>query len=174
MLLLSSLALARLLWLNTNNRMTFMQFYIITKGTLYDQSAVHGYTVQPEVKNRTSVISSPSFCWLSVFWKWMESTNDEESSHKVVVERAKKLLSELLTDPFLSDISSTASHDEVSSQLALEQGRAVTVHVRRFDDQVLCKLHCVMSVLNKFITCMSVSIHFNSVKCNACKYVRQY
>ncbi len=69
----------------------------------------------------------------------MEDSVDK-SSHKSVVEHAKKLLSEVLTDPFISDISSTATHDEVSSQLALEQGRAVTVHVRRFDDQVHCKL----------------------------------
>ncbi|XP_064393424.1 U11/U12 small nuclear ribonucleoprotein 25 kDa protein-like isoform X1 [Halichondria panicea] len=61
----------------------------------------------------------------------------ERSSHKVVVEQAKRLLCDLLADPFLSDIFSTATHDEVASQLSLEQGRAITVHVRRFDDQVL-------------------------------------
>ena len=68
------------------------------------------------------------------------SVSDEEArSHKAVLEHARRLLCDLLTDPFLSDISPTCTHDEVASQLALEQGRAITVHVRRFDDQILCK-----------------------------------
>ena len=77
----------------------------------------------------------------------------ERSSHKVVVEQAKRLLCDLLADPFLSDISPTATHDEVASQLTLEQGRAITVHVRRFDDQVLCKR-------------MNVCVYIVHVRCN--------
>ena len=40
-------------------------------------------------------------------------------------------------DPLLSDLPTAVTREEVSSQIALAHGQAMTVNVRRTDDQVL-------------------------------------
>ena len=66
------------------------------------------------------------------------SKDKESLSHVEVIEKSKEGISRLLSDPFLSDLSKDISLDEVKSVLALEQGKAITLHLRRFDDEVLC------------------------------------
>ena len=58
-------------------------------------------------------------------------------SHPELMAKAKKLVASLLSDPFLSDLPSDVTAEEVTSIVALEQGRAITVYVRRFDQQVI-------------------------------------
>ncbi len=61
----------------------------------------------------------------------------EEVTHLEVMDIIKDRLKELLKDPFLTDISLDVSPEEVKSRLAVEQGRAITVHIRRFDDAII-------------------------------------
>ena len=69
--------------------------------------------------------------------------------HPELVARAKELVSSLLSDQFLSDLSSDVSAEEVTSLLALEQGRAITVHVKRFDQQLICECEIQLPVHTK-------------------------
>ncbi len=64
---------------------------------------------------------------------------EEETAvtHLEVMDIIKDRLKELLKDPFLTDISLDVSPEEVKSRLAVEQGRAITVHIRRFDDAII-------------------------------------
>ena len=57
--------------------------------------------------------------------------------HPELVAKAKKLVASLLSDPFLSDLPSDVTAEEVSSIVALEQGKAITVYVKRFDQQII-------------------------------------
>ena len=63
----------------------------------------------------------------------------EELSHVEAIQKAKELVSQLLSDPFLQDLPPDISLDEVKSKLALEQGRAITLNLRRYDDEVIRK-----------------------------------
>ena len=58
-------------------------------------------------------------------------------SHPELVDKASKMVDSLLDDQFLSDLPCDVSADEVTSLLALEQGRAITVNVRRFDEELV-------------------------------------
>ena len=60
-------------------------------------------------------------------------------SHVELVGNIKKLIHQLIEDPFLNDLSSEISLDEIQSQLALEQGHAMIVNVRRLDNVVIRK-----------------------------------
>ena len=62
-----------------------------------------------------------------------------ELPHIDVMARIDKQIQELLKDPFLCDLQSGISLEEVQSQLALEQGRAMTIKIRRFDNEVIRK-----------------------------------
>ena len=64
----------------------------------------------------------------------------ESAPHNLVIQRARNVLASMLDDPFLTDVSAACSVEEVQSQLALLQGRAVTIHVRRFDGHLICEL----------------------------------
>ena len=57
--------------------------------------------------------------------------------HPELMAKVKKLVAGLLSDPFLSDLPSDVTAEEVTSIVALEQGKAITVYVRRFDQQVI-------------------------------------
>lgn len=59
-------------------------------------------------------------------------------SHRAAMEQFKDCLAELIVgDPLLSDLPTAVTMEEVSSQIALAHGQAMTVNVRRVDDQVL-------------------------------------
>ena len=60
-------------------------------------------------------------------------------SHSELVKRASKMVTSLLDDPFLSvsDLPRDVGVDKVTSLLALELGRAITVYVRRFDEELI-------------------------------------
>lgn len=42
-------------------------------------------------------------------------------------------------DPFLCDLHTAVTLEEVNSYIALEHGQAMTVNIRRADDVILCK-----------------------------------
>ena len=54
--------------------------------------------------------------------------------------RVKDLTAQLLSDPFLQDLPPDISLDEVKSKLALEQGSAITLNLRKFNDEMIRKL----------------------------------
>ena len=66
-------------------------------------------------------------------------TAKPQLSHVEAVKKARELISELLSDPLLSDMPPEVSLDEVKSTLAMEQCKAITLHLRRFDGEVLRK-----------------------------------
>ena len=74
------------------------------------------------------------------YWRVMEEEEGEVSgqlSHPELLAKANAMLSTLLADPFLSDLSHDVSAEEVSSIVALEEGKAITVFVRRFDQELI-------------------------------------
>ena len=66
-----------------------------------------------------------------------EEEDEEELSHVEVMKKVKELIGEILTDPYLSDLPPNITLDEIQSKLALEQGRAMTVNIRRYDNQII-------------------------------------
>ena len=68
-----------------------------------------------------------------------EIEEKENLTHMEVMKRINQNLKEVLADPFLNDLSADVSHEEVKSRLAVEQGRAITVRIRRFDNEVVRK-----------------------------------
>lgn len=72
---------------------------------------------------------------------FMEKSEEksEEGSHVELLDQIKELVHQLMADPFLNDLSFDISLDELQSQLALEQGHAMTVNVRRLDDVIIRK-----------------------------------
>ena len=68
------------------------------------------------------------------------ATAKPELSHVEALQKVKELTAELLSDPFLQDLPRDISLDEVKSKLALEQGSAITLYLRRYDDEVIREL----------------------------------
>eukprot|EP00731_Ephydatia_muelleri_P026689 Em0018g789a len=67
-------------------------------------------------------------------------TNDIEVehtslSHVEVMKQIKQQISDLLADPFLQDLPKDVSLDEAKSQLALEEGKAIILSLRRYDGE---------------------------------------
>ena len=65
--------------------------------------------------------------------------DEDDLSHMEVIVKVQEHIKSLLKDPFLSDLPSEVSLDKVQSQLALEEGRAITVNIRRYDDIIIRK-----------------------------------
>ena len=63
----------------------------------------------------------------------------EELSHVEAMKKVNELQQLILSDPFLQDLPSDVSLDEVQSKLALEQGRGIHLNLRRLDDDVICE-----------------------------------
>ena len=61
----------------------------------------------------------------------------EVLSHPELLAKASSMITSLLADPFLSDLPRHVSAEEVTSIVALEQGRAITVFVKRFDEELI-------------------------------------
>lgn len=59
-------------------------------------------------------------------------SESKEVPHNVVIQRANDLIATMLEDPFLTDLSQDCTVESVRAQLALAQGRAITIHIRRF------------------------------------------
>lgn len=68
-----------------------------------------------------------------------EEFSANELSHNSLVQRAKDMLAVMLNDPFLVDLPPDCNAEEAKSQLALAQGKAITVHIRKYDGQSICK-----------------------------------
>lgn len=71
-----------------------------------------------------------------------ETKQEVSLSHPEALQKAKELVSRLLSDPFLHDLPPDISLDDLRSKLALEQGKAVTLHLRRYDGDVIRKCAC--------------------------------
>lgn len=73
------------------------------------------------------------------------TVKDKALSHCEAMTLVKKSIAELLTDPLLSGLSEDISLEELQDILHLEQGKAITLYLRRYDDSILRKLcaHCV-------------------------------
>ena len=67
------------------------------------------------------------------------AVDDENYSHLAVLEKAQGLLEVLLQDPFLLDVAENCILNNLKSQLALMQGKAITVHINKFDGGVICE-----------------------------------
>lgn len=64
----------------------------------------------------------------------------EELSHVEAMKMVHQQQSALLSDPFLQDLPYDVSLDEVQSQLALEQGRAISLQLRKLDEEtIICE-----------------------------------
>lgn len=59
------------------------------------------------------------------------------TSHNLVVEKASGMVAKLLEDPFLADVCEDSSVEAVGAQVALLQGKAITVLITKFDGQVV-------------------------------------
>ena len=59
------------------------------------------------------------------------------TSHNFVIERANGMVAKLLEDPFLRDVCEDSSVEAVQAQVALLQGKAITVLISKFDGQVV-------------------------------------
>lgn len=62
---------------------------------------------------------------------------ERATSHNLVIQKANGMLTVLLEDPFLTDMREECSVEAVQSQVALLQGRAITVQISKFDGQVI-------------------------------------
>lgn len=65
--------------------------------------------------------------------------NEVASSHLDVMKKAGSLLVTLLDDTFLVDLADDCSLENVKSQLALLQGKAITVYINKTDGGVVCE-----------------------------------
>ena len=64
----------------------------------------------------------------------------KEVTHNVVVDQANNLLSQILDDPFLSDLPKDCNLETAKAELSLYQGKAITIHIHRYDGQTICEL----------------------------------
>lgn len=70
-----------------------------------------------------------------------------ETAHNAVIQKANKMVSLLFDDLFLSDFSEDCTVENVKSRLALLQGRAICVHINKFDGEVICECVHVLITL---------------------------
>ena len=63
----------------------------------------------------------------------------ESQSHNDVVEHAKDLVQQMLDDPFLLDLTKECDVEHARAKLALHQGKAITIHINRYDGKIECK-----------------------------------
>jgi len=70
---------------------------------------------------------------------------EEELSHKDLVGKYNELVSELTEDPLLFEVSPDDTVMDVQGLLALAQGKAIAIHIKRFDGEVVCEWPCVCS-----------------------------
>ena len=61
----------------------------------------------------------------------------EKSSHIEAMKEIHRLVTELTSDPFLDDLPQRVSVEDVASVLAVEQGRAITIHLRKCASQII-------------------------------------
>lgn len=69
----------------------------------------------------------------------------EATSHNLIIRKANDMLAVILDDPFLTDQRGGAAGDcsveleAVQSQVALLQGKAITIYINKLDGQVICE-----------------------------------
>ena len=62
---------------------------------------------------------------------------DEVPSHSEAMSLVKNSILELLSDPLLSGLPKDITLEELEDILHLEQGKAITLYLRRFDNSIL-------------------------------------
>ena len=65
------------------------------------------------------------------------NTEGKALSHQEAMLLVKKSIRELLNDPLLSGLSEDITLEELLDILHLEQGKAITLYLRRYDDSIL-------------------------------------
>ena len=63
--------------------------------------------------------------------------NDKALSHCQAMIVVKRNITELLSDPLLSGIAKDITLEELQDVLHLEQGKAITLYLKRYDDSIL-------------------------------------
>ena len=63
--------------------------------------------------------------------------DDKALSHCEAMSLVKKSIQELLSDPLLSGLAEDTTLEELQDILHLEQGKAITLYLRRYDDSIL-------------------------------------
>ena len=63
--------------------------------------------------------------------------NVEKISHNEAMKEIHRLLSDLTSDPFLDNLPPHASVEDAASVLAVEQCKAITVHLRKLDGAIV-------------------------------------
>ena len=66
-----------------------------------------------------------------------DNTEVKALSHCEAMSLVKKSIRELLSDPLLSGLSEDTMLEELQDILHLEQGKAITLYLRRYDDSIL-------------------------------------
>jgi len=98
------------------------------------------HTRNSDVQPRTGDVRTPIDDVMNPDSDEPESSDDEDKilPHHVAMEMFRDGVAELIVgDPLLSDLPTRITPEEVTSQIALEHGQAITVYVRRADDVVL-------------------------------------
>lgn len=62
---------------------------------------------------------------------------DEVPSHSEAMSLVKNSILQLLSDPLLSGLPKDITLEELEDILHLEQGKAITLYLRRFDNSIL-------------------------------------
>lgn len=63
--------------------------------------------------------------------------DDKAFSHCEAISLVKKSIQELLSDPLLSGLAEDTTLEELQDILHLEQGKAITLYLRRYDNSIL-------------------------------------
>ena len=86
----------------------------------------------------------------------------EELSHKDLVQKYKEKLAVLTDDSFLSDVSSDDTVKDVQGLLALAEGKAIAVHIKRFDGEVVCEWLWFLGTVSSRVVCVAVIVRQGS------------
>lgn len=69
----------------------------------------------------------------------IEEETGDDLSHQDVMGIVRASLREVLQDPLLCDLPTDVTAEEINLQVALEHGQAMTVNIRKQNNEVLCK-----------------------------------
>ena len=71
----------------------------------------------------------------------LERLKDSETSHDDFMKLLQRNIAELVsTDPCLRGLPPDVTVEELEDVIALEQGKAITLYLRKFDDDVIREL----------------------------------
>lgn len=68
-----------------------------------------------------------------------DGNDAEEPSHNALLGKAKESIMVLLKDPLLWDVPEDCSVEDAQLLLALSEGKAIIVHIQKFDGEIVGK-----------------------------------